>query len=623
MPYTSLVRFTNQQGEAVVRQTVAALRRDDGSVRVTKAGVLRERYWRVLKAMRPWLRRHKPEAGGRALASCARKLVEEGEPIGRAFRSVSELRRVFHESLHGWHGRDWESFWRNDAAAQRFFDVFLLAFVEAHERHGQRLVKEAERRHLAFFKDMIFPAFLADADGRFTQINSEMHRFLHLKKSCLFMRHINDLLGLAPDSEKAVEDYWQMLQKKKRVDRMALTLDIPEKGTRHIELSSTFRRDLRGRVIGLQGFIQNVTRRVLSERLVDEQRGTLQAVFDNVPVGLLFIDRDNRIGLVNRQFPLNSGLRMIERKNAVGKPCSEQLPLSAQRHEEPDRFLDFTRRFLADPEFSGMQEFRLTDGRTIILQTTPAHSSTGEYLGRVVMNHDITLERDLDQLREDLAQMIVHDLKNPLSAISMSTQALKRRLPDAQAGDVGELIGIISNSTNVMLGMVMNMLDVSRLEQNKLTLRREAISIFSLLDELRPNFKTIAQPRTFRFPRPRPLPLLHIDRNLVQRVLENIFTNAVRHTRPNGTIIIGLRRSGQRFVEISIADNGEGVSPEDQKTIFEKFGQALHRRRGRKTDTGLGLTFCKLAVEAHGGSIRLRSAPGKGSTFYVRLPAVP
>ena len=113
---------------------------------------------------------------------------------------------------------------------------------------------------------------------------------------------------------------------------------------------------------------------------------------------------------------------------------------------------------------------------------------------------------------------------------------------------------------------------------------------------------------------------MQFDPNLIRRVIENFFVNAVQHTRSDGRIEIRVRKTGSRWLELSVIDDGEGIDPAYHQAVFEKFGQAAAPQGRSKSGSGLGLTFCKMAVEAHGGRIGVRSKPGQGAAFYFRLP---
>src|SRR5215467_12568947 len=113
---------------------------------------------------------------------------------------------------------------------------------------------------------------------------------------------------------------------------------------------------------------------------------------------------------------------------------------------------------------------------------------------------------------------------------------------------------------------------------------------------------------------------------LIHCVLGNLVQNAIKHSPPQSNVLMSFdygcpsSDSDSKMLCLSVKDHGEGIAPEDQPYIFEKFAQGREKRRGNRTDTGLGLTFCKLATEAHGGKIHLESAVGVGSTFTLALP---
>jgi two-component system sensor histidine kinase/response regulator len=226
----------------------------------------------------------------------------------------------------------------------------------------------------------------------------------------------------------------------------------------------------------------------------------------------------------------------------------------------------------------------------------------------------------LEQLKELLTQMIVHDLKNPLTAIMGNLHLLLQ--PSQREGDRMERrVGLALDSSRVMMRMIMNLLDIGRLEENKLKLTRERVLVQDLIQaSVLENGGLIASGGiTVRSEAPPDLPPVWADANLLGRILGNLVSNAIKHTPEGGVITMGAEPRGDE-VRIFVSDTGEGIPEMYHAMIFEKFRQAEAKRLGYRSDHGLGLTFCKMAVEAHGGTIAVKSAPGQGSTFSVSLP---
>ncbi len=361
-------------------------------------------------------------------------------------------------------------------------------------------------------------------------------------------------------------------------------------------------------------------RRAASEKETEEKQHTLEAVFENAPVGISFVDTQGILRMTNKAFLKNLGFDISRREAIIGTRIKDQFDHIREIHTKPEKLAAFWDKIDKNPKIVFEDEFLLKDKRTIVVSGAPVQSGANEFLGRITLNRDLTHERELESLRESLTQMIVHDLKNPLTAIAGASGLLKLQIPEDADRLIKEPLKIVARNATTMMAMIVNLLDISRMEENKLKLTYQRLEIFDFLEEIRPTLEALARQRTLTFPRRRKLPVLHADPGVLQRIIENIAGNAAKHTRPGGRISIGLRRESTQWLQIAISDNGEGIAKKDQAGIFEKFGQAAGRKRGLKTDTGLGLTFCKLAVETHGGSLRLTSEKGKGSTFTIRLP---
>jgi two-component system, OmpR family, sensor kinase len=240
--------------------------------------------------------------------------------------------------------------------------------------------------------------------------------------------------------------------------------------------------------------------------------------------------------------------------------------------------------------------------------------------------------RQLEQDKSELTQMIVHDLKNPLTALVGFLEMLRMdHLTDNQR----LLLESALRSGKNLSGLIGDLLDVGRIEEGRMELERSLFPACDLLNDCADEMRgwLTQDEKTILVEAPADLLLLHADLRLLRRVLLNLVSNAIKHTPPGTHIELRAYSapaaspatsdnrwlSTERLV-IEVADNGPGIEQENLDRIFDKFGRFSIGLPTRQQNTGLGLTFCRLAVEAHGGSISVVSAVGQGTTFRVEMP---
>ena len=229
--------------------------------------------------------------------------------------------------------------------------------------------------------------------------------------------------------------------------------------------------------------------------------------------------------------------------------------------------------------------------------------------------------RRSESLRESLTQMIIHDLKNPLTGIQGFVELMLGNELDHRS-TLAPMARSIRSSCGRMMGMILDMLDVGRLEEGCDILERAPVPMAGVLDDNIGECSGLAGASEVRIIKeiPDPGPTAMADPGLIHRVVGNLLNNAIKHTPPGGHVTVSGRSLGD-WVEVRIGDTGEGIPPEDLERIFDKFARVEGQGRTTRADRGLGLTFCKMAVEAPGGHIRAESVKGHGSTFTFTLPA--
>jgi NtrC-family two-component system sensor histidine kinase KinB len=253
---------------------------------------------------------------------------------------------------------------------------------------------------------------------------------------------------------------------------------------------------------------------------------------------------------------------------------------------------------------------------------TPVRDREGRITGWLLVLRDISEEVKLAQLREDMMHMLVHDLRSPLTVLRGSLEMIENAVDDGKLEEVRFLEQMAQRGSDRMLRMVDELLDISKLESGELPIHPEAVEVESLLRDVSTRLGPLAAEAhitvdTLIAPS---LPALLVDPKFIDRVLHNLVDNAIKFTPDNGHVKLWARLDPENAgaVLIGVTDTGPGIPPEERHRVFEKFQQTSVA--GRRVGTGLGLPFCKLAVEAHGGQIWAESKVGKGSTFVMRLP---
>ena len=227
--------------------------------------------------------------------------------------------------------------------------------------------------------------------------------------------------------------------------------------------------------------------------------------------------------------------------------------------------------------------------------------------------------RRLEELRDNLVHMIVHDLRSPLTGISGFLDLALALEKETLTEDGLEYLQTAKRSTKAVIDMVSAVLDVSKIEAGEMKLHLAECDLVRMAADLMSGMQSLKEEREMILDAP-PAPVTVVaDGDLLLRVIQNLLGNALKFTPSDGWIRLGIEPDENR-VCVRVRDNGPGIPAEYRERIFEKFGQVEARANGQKHSTGLGLTFCKLAVEAHGGSIGVESEIGKGSTFWFMLP---
>ncbi len=232
--------------------------------------------------------------------------------------------------------------------------------------------------------------------------------------------------------------------------------------------------------------------------------------------------------------------------------------------------------------------------------------------------------RELEKVRDDLMKMIVHDLKSPLTTVLATLEMVTDGDFGAISSEQRRALGDAEAKAEDLLALIEDLLEVARLEETTITLQVAPTAPAALLSEIVHEWRLRFQQEgiTVRVDVSDDVPVFEADPTLLRRVFANLIQNAVTHTARAVELQL-LARADSNGVLFTVADNGPGIPKEYQELIFRKFEQVRTPNAPRVRSSGLGLAFCKLAVEAHGGRIWVQSEEGRGSAFHFWLPLSP
>ncbi len=234
----------------------------------------------------------------------------------------------------------------------------------------------------------------------------------------------------------------------------------------------------------------------------------------------------------------------------------------------------------------------------------------------------ILSEKEKTENQKKYLEMFVHDMKNPLSAVKTALEiAVDENVSER---DKKKYINIALDSTNRVFAMILNALDIARYSGKSFELNKQPVDMPAIVEEARETFQIALEfeRKEIVFYPPTSFPAVYVDKDIIKRVLENLIANSLKYTeKGKGRIEISLSLdNSEGYFYIKLIDNGSGMEEIDLERIFEEFVQLNPVFSKNELNKGIGLAFCKLAVEAHGGSISVKSKKGIGSVFTIKLP---
>jgi signal transduction histidine kinase len=267
----------------------------------------------------------------------------------------------------------------------------------------------------------------------------------------------------------------------------------------------------------------------------------------------------------------------------------------------------------------------ISDGKPRYLEEvgSPVMGQDGRVIGRLLTLRDVTEEHLLAAYRNEISSMVVHDLRGPLGSIITSHDMMQDIAKEMGNDELPLILNVSLESANAMMNLVDSLMDIAKLETRRMPLKRASTDIKTLIDSAVIALSGIAAQAQINVEHtiPADLPPVNVDGDKIRRVMINVIDNAIRYTPMHGKVHIAAKQRRNKIV-IHVSDSGPGIPQDEIERVFEKFRQSTKNipLRGSK-GSGLGLTFCKLTLEAHGETIWAGQSPDlPGARFSFTLP---
>jgi two-component system phosphate regulon sensor histidine kinase PhoR len=338
----------------------------------------------------------------------------------------------------------------------------------------------------------------------------------------------------------------------------------------------------------------------LYQALADE-RSTLAAVLGSTQDAVMMVNEEGVVMLAN---PAVRSMLGLVPEGMTGKPVSavEHLPL----------------RRLLEERRAGVTELPLPDGRTAQASVVPVITGYGESIGLAAVLRDITLLKELEQMKSDFVNTVSHDLKNPITVIAGTADLLLLRPDESRYRERCERIQQVSK---YMTDLITDLLDLGKIEAG-LDTPRESIDLVALIGESMTMVKHDAEAKgqAVDITLPPALPVVG-DRVRLKQALLNLIGNAVKYTPAGGAVrVSAVVADDARTVTVVVKDNGIGIPARDLGHVFDRFYRVRSAATKEIPGTGLGLAITRSIIEAHQGRVAVESVEGEGSAFSLTLP---
>ena len=484
-----------------------------------------------------------------------------------------------------------------------------------------RLIRQLDKergRSSAILGSTMDAVVSMDADGNITEFNVAAERMFEYRRDEVLGRAMADTIvppELAESHRGGLARYLDTGEAKVIGKLTELSAMRADRTTFPVELSIDV-VDLPGPPTFI-GVIRDITGRKQAEESLRASESYKSALLESVAEAVVTTDSEGRVVTINPAMERLAGWKQVE---VAGKPYNEVYPLFDSKGKElpPERRLleeaIANRRPVASHGFDLTLQSRDGQRIPVAITASPFLNRNGTFHGGVDVFRDVTHEKEVDQMKSALISTVSHELRTPLTMIQGFAELLLT--PKFDRRHSREALEQIKSASERLARLIDDLLSVSRIESGRFVVRAEPLKLGPVLKEV---LAVSPYEREVKSKVESQLPKVMADRDMVVQIVTNLVSNAAKYSPDETPIRVAAKGNG-RSVEISVTDQGIGLTEDEQAKLFEKFYRADRPEFHGIGGTGLGLYITKSLVEMQGGQIWVDSAPGRGSTFSFSLP---
>ena len=352
---------------------------------------------------------------------------------------------------------------------------------------------------------------------------------------------------------------------------------------------------------------------------IAEEKSRMRGLINRLSAGVVATDNRKQVVLANPAF---RNMMNYHGRHFIGRPIEsiihnpKLLDMIAQALiMDTNAATELTEEILLNHDNAETEEVVLN------VRCAPIRDRIGLTLGTITVLHDITVLKKMDQMKSDFVSLVSHEIRSPMNSVLMQLKVIL----DGLAGDVTskqqEMLTRASLKIHSLVDMASDLLDLSKIESGLITLEKESIQFNDLLQEQVKFHRETAEAKQIHLhfdPSPN-LPPVQANQQNMEEVVSNLVTNAINYTPEGGDIRLSLCIENA-YLRIDVADTGWGIPPEDLERVFTRFYRVKNDKTRYITGTGLGLPIIRSIIEAHHGTIQVKSTLDKGSVFSVYIP---